>query len=68
VQCGPGRAGDQIAVDEGFGHGETDVRAAAECDVGAGGWIRAAFFPLEDSRDSENLWRVADGGKRFVGF
>src|SRR5271169_4129504 len=68
MKRGPGRAGDQIAVDESFGHGETDVCAAGQSNVRAGGGIGAALLPGEDASGGENLRRVADGRKRLVRF
>jgi hypothetical protein len=65
---GPGGGGDEVAVGDGLGHGETDVGAAGERNVRGGGRIGAALFPLEDTGGGEDLRGVADGGDGFVGF
>ena len=64
---GPGRRGDQVAVGDGFRHGQVDVRAASLADVGTNGGIGTALFPFEDSRGGEDLRGVADGCDGFVG-
>jgi hypothetical protein len=46
MERGPGRAGDEVAVDDGFGHGNADVFAAGESDVRTGGGVGAAFSPF----------------------
>jgi len=46
MEGGPGGAGDEIAVDDGFGHWAADVFAAGESHVGTGGGVGAAFFPF----------------------
>src|SRR6266404_4926670 len=66
MEGGPGGAGDEVAVDDGFGHGDGDVFASGESDVGAGGGVGAAFFPFQNSRSGENLRSVADGGDGFI--
>jgi len=68
VEGGPGGTGDEVAVDDGFGHGAANVFAASESDVGAGGGVGAAFFPFQDSGSGEDLRGVADGGDGFIGF
>jgi hypothetical protein len=68
VERGPGRAGDEIAVNEGVGHGQTYVGAASESNVWTGGRVCTALLSPEDVRDGENLRGVADGGEGFVGF
>src|SRR5580693_6660183 len=67
VQRGPGRAGDEVAVNEGFGHGQTYVGAASESNVRTGGRVCTALLSLEDVGYGENLRGVADGGEGFVG-
>ena len=66
VESRPGGTGDQIAVDERIGHGQIDVGPASDRDVGPGGRIGAALFPLQDASGGENLRGVADRGERFV--
>src|SRR5713226_2454856 len=66
--CGPGWRGDEIAVGDGFGHGEIDVGAPGLGDVGADGGISAALFSLENVSGGEDLRCMADGGDGFVGF
>ena len=68
VERRPSRASDEVAVHEGFIHREADVRAAAKRNVRASGGIGAALSTLKDSRDSENLRRVANRRERFIGF
>ena len=46
MEGGPGGAGDEVAVDDGFGHGDGDVFTSGESYVGTGGGVRAAFFPF----------------------
>jgi len=67
VEGGPGGTGDEVAVDDGFGHRAANVFAAGESYVGAGGGVGAAFFSFEDSGGGENLRSVADGGDGFIG-
>jgi len=67
VERGPGRAGDEVAVSDGIGHGEIDVRASSESDVRAGGRIGAALLSFQDSSGGENLRGVADGGEGLIG-
>jgi hypothetical protein len=68
MERGPGRAGDKVTVNDSFVHRKADVGATAERNVGAGGRIGAALLTLEDSRDSENLGSMANGGERLVSF
>jgi len=67
MEGGPGGTGDEVAVDDGFGHRAANVFAAGESYVGAGGGVGAAFFSFEDSGGGENLRSVADGGDGFIG-
>src|SRR5580704_12420428 len=67
VERGPGRAGDEVAVNDGVGHGQTYVGAASESNVWTGGRVCTALLSLEDVGDGENLRGVADGGEGFVG-
>src|SRR6266481_8685254 len=68
MERGPGRAGDQVAVGEGIGHGEIDVRASCESNVRAGGRIGAALLPFKDSSGGENLRGVTDSGEGLISF
>ncbi len=68
MQRGPRWAGDQVAVDEGVVHGDTDVRATTESYVRASGRIGAALLPVENSRNGQNLWGMADSGQWLIGF
>src|SRR5882724_5064207 len=64
---GPGWRGDEIAVGNGFGHGEIDVGTACLCDVGTDGRIGAALLPFQDACCGKDLRGVADGGNRLIG-
>ena len=64
---GPGGPGDKIAVGDGFGHGEIDVRAAGAGDVRTDGGIGAAFLPLQNICGSQDLRGMTDGGDGFIG-
>src|SRR5580765_5380261 len=68
MERGPGRAGDEIAIDECVGHRQIDVGAASDCHVRAGGRISAALLSFEDACGSQNLRSVTDGREGFVGF
>src|SRR6267143_6538216 len=59
---GPGWGGDEVAVNDGFGHGEIDVGASGLGDVGADRRIGAAFFASNNIGGGEDLSCVADGG------
>jgi len=63
---GPGWGADEIAVNDGFGHGEIDVGATGLGDIGANGGIGAAFFASNDVCSSKDLSGVADGSDGFV--
>src|SRR6266403_513295 len=67
VERWPGRAGDQVAVSDGIGHGEIDISASRESNVRAGGRIGAALLSFKDSSGSENLRGVTDGGEGLIG-
>src|SRR5882724_2720934 len=64
---GPGCRGDEIAVGDGFGHGEIDVGTAGLCDVWADGRIGAALLPFQDTSRGEDLRGVTDRRDGFVG-
>src|SRR6266403_5022658 len=64
---GPGRRGDEVAVGDGFGHGEIDVRAAGLCDIGANRGVRTALLPLQYAGGSENLRGVTNRRDGLVG-
>src|SRR6202521_898132 len=63
---GPSRRGDEVAVGDGFGHGEIDVGATCLRDVRSDRRISAAPSSFEDTCRGEDLCRMADGGDRFV--
>src|SRR5882762_7156990 len=63
---GPSWRGDKVAVSNGLGHCQIDVRAAGLSDVGANGGIGAAFFSLQDASGSKDLGAVTDGRDGFV--
>src|SRR5258708_32757184 len=65
---GPGWSGDEVAVGDGFGHGEIDENAAGLGAGGAHGGIGAALFTSEHAGGGEDLSGVADGRDGFVGF
>src|SRR5712664_86605 len=65
---GPCRGGDEIAVNDRFGHGEIDVGAASLRDVGTDGGIGAALFPSNDVCGGEDLSGVTDGSDGLIGF
>src|SRR4029077_10404082 len=65
---GPSRAGNKVAVNDGIGHREIDVRSSSKSNVGAGGGVGAALLPLQDPSGGENLRGVAEGGDGLVGF
>src|SRR5260370_42313414 len=65
---GPGWGGDEVAVGDGFGHGEIDVGAAGLGDVRANGWVGAAFFPSDDICRGKDLCGVTNGGDGLVSF
>src|SRR5579859_377003 len=67
IEGGPSRASDEVAVDEGVGHGEIDVGAAGDGDIRAGGRIGAALLSFEDASCSQNLRGVTNGSEWFVG-
>ncbi len=67
MEGGPCGAGDEVAVNDGFGHGAADVFAAGESYVRTGGGVGAAFLPFQNSRSGENLRSMADGGDGFIG-
>jgi hypothetical protein len=64
---GPRRRSNEIAVGDGFGNGQIDVRAAGLCDIGANRWISTALLPIQYAGSSENLRGVTDRGDGFVG-
>src|SRR6267142_3269677 len=64
---GPGWRGDEIAVGDGFGHGEIDVGTAGLCAVGTDGRLDAALLPFPDACCGKDLRGVADGGNRLIG-
>src|SRR6266403_3246961 len=64
---GPRRRSNEIAVGDGFGHGQIDVRAAGPCDIGANCGISAALLPFQYTGSSENLRAVTDRGDGFIG-
>src|SRR6267142_4567802 len=64
---GPRRRCNEIAVGDGFGHGQIDVRAPGLRDIWAHRWIRAALLPFQYSGGSENLRGVTDRGDGFIG-
>ena len=63
---GPGWSGDEVAVNDGFGHGEIDVGASGLGDVGADCRIGAAFFASNDICSGKDLSGVADGSDGFI--
>src|SRR6266436_2459428 len=63
---GPSWRGDKVAVSNGLGHCQIDVRAAGLSDVGANGGISAAFSSLQDASGSKDLRSVANGRDGFV--
>src|SRR6267378_8611096 len=63
---GPGWGGDEVAVNDGFGHGEIYVGATGLGDVGADGGIGAALFASNNIRSGEDLSGVTDGSDGFV--
>src|SRR5260370_31192530 len=66
--CGMGRPswrGNKVAVGNGLGHCQIDVRAASLSYVGANGGIGAAFSPPHDASGSKDLCGVRDGRDRF---
>src|SRR5258708_39370886 len=65
---GPGWGGDEVAVNDGFGHGEIDVGASGLGDVRANGWVGAALFTSDDICSGKDLCGVADGSDGLVSF
>src|SRR6267142_330094 len=63
---GPGWGGDEVAVNDGFGHGEIYVGATGLGDVGADGGIGAALFASNNLCSGEDLSGVTDGSDGFV--
>src|SRR5258708_156059 len=57
---GPRWRSDEIAVDDRFGHGQVDVRAAGLGDIRANGGIRAALLALQDASGGQDLRGVTD--------
>src|SRR5258708_17657849 len=65
---GPGWGGDEVAVGDGFGHGEIDVGAAGLSDVRANGRVGAALFTSDDICSGKDLCGMTDGGDGLVSF
>src|SRR5258708_30133151 len=57
---GPRWRSDEIAVDDRFGHGQVDVRAAGLGDIRANGGIRAALLALQDASGGQDFRGVTD--------
>src|SRR5260370_36734107 len=66
VERRPGGPGDEVAIDDGVGHGEIDIRAASESNVRTSGRLGAALLSFQDSRGGEDLPGVANGGDRLL--
>ena len=64
---GPGWRGNKVAVGNGLGHCQIDVRATGLGDVGANGGIGAALLTLQDASGGQDLRSVADRADRFAG-
>ena len=63
----PGGGGHQVAVAEGFVHGDVHVLAARAPDVGADRRVGRTFSPFQNSGRSQQLCAVADTGDRLAG-
>jgi hypothetical protein len=65
--CRPCRSADEIAIDDGFGHGEIDKRAAGARYFGSDGRVTTALAAFECSASGQNLRTMADGRDGFPG-
>jgi len=63
---GPGWRGNKVAVGNGLGHCQIDVRATGLGDVGANGGIGATLLTLQDASGGQDLRSVADRADRFA--
>lgn len=64
---GPGRASDEVAVDDGVRHIDRDVGSAGELNFRSAGRIGIELAALDDAGSSEQLRAVTERGDRFVG-
>ena len=65
--CGPGGAGDEVAVGDGLGHLERDEGAAGEFDLGGACGVGVEALAGDDTGGSEDLRTVAERCDGFVG-
>jgi hypothetical protein len=64
---GPGRASDEIAVDDGAGEVDGHESSAGEFDLRRAGGVCVQLSALQDPGSGQQLRTVAEGGDGFCG-
>ncbi|MNG07587.1 hypothetical protein D3C84_908960 [compost metagenome] len=64
---GPGRGGDQVALDVGLVHGNLHVAATGQLHFRPAGRVGAAFAAVEHTGGGQQLGAMAHRGDRLVG-